>query len=167
MGTYALALSLSKPFFTCMKQPFQNFNCRLCAVNRCHFLKSCDQLHHNYGISLPSTSSFKGRSSAYKLASKRRFDFTVRSAAFPESRNEVTITGEKMRTLQLGSMFAIWYLLNIYFNIFNKQVLKVYPFPATVTAFQFGCGTVVIFLMWALNLHPKPKMNRSQVIIYF
>ncbi|KAL0461696.1 UNVERIFIED_CONTAM: Phosphoenolpyruvate/phosphate translocator 2, chloroplastic [Sesamum latifolium] len=64
-------------------------------------------------------------------------------------------------------MFAIWYLLNIYFNIYNKQVLKVYPFPATVTAFQFGCGTVVILLMWALNLHPKPKVSRSQFAAIF
>lgn len=44
------------------------------------------------------------------------------------------------------------------------QVLKVYPFPATVTAFQFGCGTVLINLMWILNLHPKPRISRSQVI---
>lgn len=43
------------------------------------------------------------------------------------------------------------------------KVLKVYTFPATLTAFQFGCGTVVILLMWGLNLHPKPKVNRSQV----
>lgn len=43
------------------------------------------------------------------------------------------------------------------------QVLKVYPFPATVTAFQFGCGTVLILLMWGLNLYPRPKVTRSQV----
>ncbi|KAI8020261.1 hypothetical protein LOK49_LG04G03676 [Camellia lanceoleosa] len=59
-------------------------------------------------------------------------------------------------------MFATWYLLNIYFNIYNKQVLKVFPFPATVTAFQFGCGTLLILLMWAFNLHTKPKITRSQ-----
>jgi len=26
------------------------------------------------------------------------------------------------RTLQLGAMIIVWYLLNIYFNIYNKQV---------------------------------------------
>ncbi|KAL0381737.1 UNVERIFIED_CONTAM: Phosphoenolpyruvate/phosphate translocator 2, chloroplastic [Sesamum angustifolium] len=107
------------------------------------------------------------RTSSYKLASKRSCEFKVRSAAVPESRNEVTSIDERIRILQLGSMFAIWYLLNIYFNIYNKQVLKVYPFPATVTAFQFGCGTVVILLMWALNLHPKPKVSRSQFAAIF
>lgn len=43
------------------------------------------------------------------------------------------------------------------------QVLKVYPFPATVTAFQFGCGTVLVLLMWGLNLYPRPNVTRSQV----
>lgn len=63
---------------------------------------------------------------------------------------------------QLGGMFGLWYLLNIYFNIYNKQVLKVYPFPATITAFQFGCGSLLVLLMWSLNLHPRPKITRSQ-----
>lgn len=65
-------------------------------------------------------------------------------------------------TLQLGAMFGIWYLLNIYFNIYNKQVLRVYPFPSTVTAFQFGCGSLLVLLMWGLNLHPRPKISSSQ-----
>ncbi|WCJ21031.1 Phosphoenolpyruvate/phosphate translocator 2 chloroplastic [Euphorbia peplus] len=66
----------------------------------------------------------------------------------------------------LAAMFGIWYLLNIYFNIFNKQVLKVYPFPATVTAFQFGCGSLMISIMWALNLHPTPpKLTPSQLAV--
>ncbi|KAI6671292.1 hypothetical protein NL676_006177 [Syzygium grande] len=67
------------------------------------------------------------------------------------------------RTLRLGVMFGVWYLSNIYFNIYSKQVLKVYPFPATVTAFLFGCGTVIILLMWASRLHPFPKLTRSQL----
>ncbi|CAN1732524.1 Phosphoenolpyruvate/phosphate translocator 2, chloroplastic [Linum perenne] len=60
-------------------------------------------------------------------------------------------------------MFGVWYLLNICFNIYNKQVLKVYPFPATVTAFQFGCGTLMVVTMWALKLYPIPKLTPSQV----
>lgn len=30
--------------------------------------------------------------------------------------------GSMMQTLQLGSLFGLWYLFNIYFNIYNKQV---------------------------------------------
>lgn len=88
----------------------------------------------------------------------------VRAASVPESEGETVISKDSVGALQLASMFGIWYLLNIYFNIYNKQVLKVYPFPVTVTAFQFGCGTVMILSMWALNLHPKPKITKSQFI---
>jgi solute carrier family 35 protein E1 len=30
--------------------------------------------------------------------------------------------GGLMKTLWLGSLFGLWYLFNIYFNIYNKQV---------------------------------------------
>ncbi|XP_074292752.1 phosphoenolpyruvate/phosphate translocator 2, chloroplastic-like [Silene latifolia] len=67
-----------------------------------------------------------------------------------------------VQRLQLGGMLFLWYLLNVYFNIFNKQVLKVFPYPSTITAFQFGCGSILVLLMWSLNLHPRPKITRSQ-----
>nr|CAD1822849.1 unnamed protein product [Ananas comosus var. bracteatus] len=54
-------------------------------------------------------------------------------------------------TLQLGALLALWYLFNIYFNIYNKQVLKVFPYPITITTFQLAVGTVLILFMWALN----------------
>ncbi|KAL3636638.1 holo-[acyl-carrier-protein] synthase [Castilleja foliolosa] len=158
MGTYSMALyPASKPILASLKQPFRNVNFRFCTVNQLRYLKSCDQNSYN----------LKSSGYNYKLARKRLFHFKFRSAAYPESKDDVAISGEKIRTLQLGFMFAIWYMLNIYFNIFNKQVLKVYPFPTTVTAFQFSCGTILILLMWALNLHPKPKINRSQFASIF
>ncbi|KAF9607312.1 hypothetical protein IFM89_033857 [Coptis chinensis] len=68
------------------------------------------------------------------------------------------------KTLQLGSFFGLWYIFNIYFNIYNKQVLKVFPFPVTITSLQFAVGTVVVFFMWALNLHKKPQITTSQLV---
>jgi solute carrier family 35, member E1 len=35
--------------------------------------------------------------------------------------------GALLRTLQLGSLFGLWYLFNIYFNIYNKQVRIIFP----------------------------------------
>ncbi|KAF8010965.1 hypothetical protein BT93_J1561 [Corymbia citriodora subsp. variegata] len=101
------------------------------------------------------------------LFPRRKEDGTkARAASVPgimdDSPAEV---GGVSRTLRLGVMFGVWYVLNIYFNIYNKQVLKVYPFPATVTAFQFGCGTVMVLLMWASRLHPFPKLTRSQIAV--
>ncbi|CAN6326837.1 unnamed protein product [Urochloa humidicola] len=66
------------------------------------------------------------------------------------------------RTLQLGAMILVWYTLNIYFNIYNKLILKAVPFPYTITTFQFASGSFFITLMWLLNLHPKPRLSLRQ-----
>ncbi|KAL7135823.1 hypothetical protein ABFS83_11G123800 [Erythranthe nasuta] len=163
MSFYTLAISTCNPLF-------QTFNNRFCPIKTYHSLQPCNKSsYNNGGLSFSSNPCFN--ISSNKSANKRSSscDFKLRSSSsssaaadVPESINGTTDANERVRILQLGSMFAIWYLLNIYFNIFNKQVLKVYPFPATVTAFQSGCGTLLIILMWALNLHPLPKINTSQ-----
>ncbi|XP_066317073.1 phosphoenolpyruvate/phosphate translocator 3, chloroplastic-like [Miscanthus floridulus] len=68
-------------------------------------------------------------------------------------------------TAQLGAMIVAWYLLNIYFNIYNKQVLGALPLPRpyTITAFQLAFGSLLIFLMWATRLHPAPKLSAAQL----
>lgn len=92
----------------------------------------------------------------------------VQAVSTPERADEGDETNSSIVAvpLQLGGMFCLWYLLNIYFNIYNKQVLRVYPFPSTITAFQFGCGSLLVLLMWGFNLHPKPKITPSQVWYY-
>ncbi|XP_062194007.1 phosphoenolpyruvate/phosphate translocator 3, chloroplastic-like isoform X1 [Phragmites australis] len=91
------------------------------------------------------------------------------SAAAPVPADEVTAAGWKegasgvAETVQLGAMIVAWYLLNIYFNIYNKQVLEVLPFPYTITAFQLAFGSLLIFLMWATRLHPVPKLSTAQL----
>ncbi|RVW46452.1 Phosphoenolpyruvate/phosphate translocator 2, chloroplastic [Vitis vinifera] len=113
--------------------------------------------------SAPSSSLFSSLSSVLFPYPNPRFSgFKFRASSVPENAEETEKSSNLSGILQLGSMFAIWYLLNIYFNIFNKQILKVYPFPATVTAFHFGCGTVLVILMWAFNLYKRPKISKSQ-----
>ncbi|KAD5961125.1 hypothetical protein R6Q59_014110 [Mikania micrantha] len=94
------------------------------------------------------------------------YDFAVVRAAASahEASDESTNPAAIGKTLQLAAMFGVWYLLNIYFNILNKQVLKVFPYPTTVTTFQFGCGTLMVLIMWTLKLHPRPKIYKSQIV---
>ncbi|XP_023542873.1 triose phosphate/phosphate translocator, non-green plastid, chloroplastic-like [Cucurbita pepo subsp. pepo] len=90
--------------------------------------------------------------------------FKVQATAVPDSAGEDASAGGNLRkTLELGLLFGLWYLFNIYFNIYNKQVLKVFPFPVTVTAVQFAVGTVLVLLMWGLNLYKKPKISGAQL----
>ncbi|KAI6671294.1 hypothetical protein NL676_006179 [Syzygium grande] len=108
--------------------------------------------------------SFPPPSSSPLFPRRKEDDTRARAASVPESvEDDSAKLSGVARTLRLGVMFGVWYLLNICYNIYNKQVLKVYPFPATVTAFQCGCGTVIILLMWASGLHPFPRLTRSQL----
>lgn len=67
-------------------------------------------------------------------------------------------------TLLLGGLFALWYAFNIYFNIYNKQVLKVTATPFLNTALQFGVGVVFASLMWLTRLHKAPKVTKAQLM---
>ncbi|KAG6635183.1 hypothetical protein I3843_11G024400 [Carya illinoinensis] len=118
---------------------------------------------------MPRRSWFLSPSSPFKIrpwtsapapdSDPRTSSFEVRAASVPESVEHSSI----WKTLELGALFGLWYLFNIYFNIYNKQVLKVYPYPITVTAVQFAVGTVLVSLMWGLNLYKRPKISGSQL----
>ncbi|KAL8215927.1 hypothetical protein R6Q57_022764 [Mikania cordata] len=93
--------------------------------------------------------------------------FEVKAASVPDSAGGGEAALEKSKFLEtfvLGSLFGLWYLFNIYFNIYNKQVLKVFPSPITVTTVQFAVGSVIVFLMWTLNIHKRPKISGSQLL---
>ncbi|XP_042044270.1 phosphoenolpyruvate/phosphate translocator 1, chloroplastic-like [Salvia splendens] len=66
-------------------------------------------------------------------------------------------------TLVLGLLFALWGNFNVYFNIYNKQVLKAFHYPVTISLVQFGFGTIVVALMWAFNLYKRPKISGAQL----
>ncbi|KAK1363115.1 triose phosphate/phosphate translocator, non-green plastid, chloroplastic-like [Heracleum sosnowskyi] len=82
----------------------------------------------------------------------------------PESGENGTEKSRFKETLVLGSLFGLWYLFNIYFNIYNKQVLKVFPYPITVTAVQFAVGTVLVMFIWTSNLYRRPKISGAQLV---
>ena len=70
-----------------------------------------------------SSSSTSSSSSSYPwpfLRPKRRLNgFKLKSATVPGD----VESGSLVKGLKLGGMFGVWYLLNVYYNIFNKQVL--------------------------------------------
>ena len=68
------------------------------------------------------------------------------------------------KTLLLGVLFGMWYLFNIYFNIYNKQVLGATATPFLNTALQFAIGVVFAAIMWATGLHKVPTVTRKQLV---
>ncbi|KAL8097946.1 phosphoenolpyruvate/phosphate translocator 1, chloroplastic-like [Apium graveolens] len=118
-------------------------------------------------ISCSSSSPSPRWISTPELSIKSQSDdsVVVRAAdSISESADDEASKSKLKDTLVLGSLFGLWYLFNIYFNIYNKQVLKVFPYPVTVTAVQFAVGTVLVLFMWTTNLYKRPKITGAQLL---
>ena len=57
---------------------------------------------------------------SYSDAGTNRFE--VKATSVPEAAGEKPESSSLFKTLELGALFGLWYLFNIYFNIYNKQV---------------------------------------------
>ncbi|KAK4348216.1 hypothetical protein RND71_034555 [Anisodus tanguticus] len=93
----------------------------------------------------------------------------VQATSVPETTGEAPKSNNKplVDTLYLGLLFALWYIFNIYFNIYNKQVLKAFHYPVTMTLVQLVVGTSLIIFMWTFNLYKRPKINGAQLAAIF
>ncbi|XP_077244169.1 triose phosphate/phosphate translocator, non-green plastid, chloroplastic-like [Tasmannia lanceolata] len=171
MQSGAFALAPSNSFLRSRKPEIRNPNPRFNLISLSTPSKSLDliPIHGSFGSSFSrssSSSNFHGWISVPSLVSIRKTnDFRVRATSVAENADESSAKSSAfLQTLQLGSLFGLWYLFNIYFNIYNKQVLKVFPFPVTITTFQFAIGTVLVLFMWATNLYKRPKLTTSQLL---
>jgi len=67
------------------------------------------------------------------------------------------------RILLLGGLFVSWYASNTAFNVFNKQVLKVYPYPLTCTMLQFLVGSIMMASLWVFRLRRVPVVDWDSI----
>ena len=70
-------------------------------------------------------------------------------------------------TLQIGTYFALWYLFNIAYNIYNKQALNVLSFPWTIATLQMATGILYFLPLWLLKLRKAPKLSLSDLKTLF
>ena len=85
---------------------------------------------------------------------RRDEEVKVRAASFPTSGGESSVgpadsnsaAGSLGRTLYVGLLVALWYLFNIYFNIYNKQVL-ILLFPVWFSCILFASSLRINFDM--------------------
>lgn len=61
--------------------------------------------------------------------------------------------------LKIGFYFALWYALNVVYNIINKKVLNVVPAPLSIGTIQFGIGAAYALLLWITGLRTAPKLT--------
>lgn len=96
----------------------------------------------------------------------RRLVFTGESA---ERRVSFARTTSQLRrgfdsgigaTAALLGLFALWYGSNTAFNVYNKRVLGVFPFPITCTLVQCTVAAVAMSTLWLLRIKKTPVFNK-------
>ena len=54
--------------------------------------------------------------------------------------------------LETVMYFALWYFLNVQFNIVNKQIYNYFPFPWFVSAIHLAVGLLIMTFFWTTRL---------------
>ena len=72
-------------------------------------------------------------------------------------------SGGIFESLQVGTYFALWYLFNIAYNIYNKQALNVLDYPWTIATLQMAAGIAYFLPLWVLGLRKAPKLNVAEL----
>lgn len=73
------------------------------------------------------------------------------------------IDGGMKRTIRLGGLFFLWYVLNIGYNIGNKRVLNALPIPWTAATVELFFGFPYVALLWLSGLRKTPKLSKDNV----
>mmetsp|Transcript_5366 Transcript_5366/g.6982 ORF Transcript_5366/g.6982 Transcript_5366/m.6982 type:complete len:398 (+) Transcript_5366:70-1263(+) len=68
-----------------------------------------------------------------------------------------------MRSIKIGVYFALWYSLNIGYNIFNKKALNSLPLPWTLATFQLFAGVPYVLTLWATGARVAPKLSSENI----
>jgi len=66
-------------------------------------------------------------------------------------------------TLVTASYFALWYILNVAYNIYNKKLLNAVPLPWTVAMVQIVMGIPYAMALWGVGARKTPKLSFSEV----
>ncbi|KAL7548046.1 hypothetical protein ACHAWF_011335 [Thalassiosira exigua] len=66
-------------------------------------------------------------------------------------------------TLKVGSYFALWYLFNIGYNIYNKQALNALAFPWTIATIQMATGILYFVPLWLVGARKAPKLSGADL----
>ena len=72
--------------------------------------------------------------------------------------------GDLAKTVKVGGMFALWYALNIGYNILNKKVLTLAPSLTYTTGFlQLFIGLFYVLPLWGLGLRKAPVVSNDEL----
>ncbi|KAL3372667.1 hypothetical protein AABB24_004954 [Solanum stoloniferum] len=86
---------------------------------------------------------------AYEADKSQSLDLNIE---LPKSQ----VDGQKVK---IGIYFAIWWGLNVVFNIYSKKVLNAYPFPWLTSTLSLATGSLIMLISWAMRIAEFPKTD--------
>ncbi|KAA8520036.1 hypothetical protein F0562_014290 [Nyssa sinensis] len=155
-----------------VKQSTLSFTCSYSRPRNC--LTSKPQI-----FSLPSLSNPQGSSS--NLSIKKPLYLSSTDGFVPLMRNRRPLIGckayeanrsqpldlniqlpdqqEAAQKLKISIYFATWWALNVVFNIYNKKVLNVFPYPWLTSTLSLAAGSLIMLISWATRIAEAPKTD--------
>ncbi|XP_075477564.1 xylulose 5-phosphate/phosphate translocator, chloroplastic [Primulina tabacum] len=112
----------------------------------------------DFGKNLGHPCGFSSRFSSHKLGAAAGTSEEIS----PDG--EIEASTKPNKNLKLPVVFGLWYFQNIVFNIFNKKVLNIFPYPWLLASFQLFCGAIWMLVIWSLKIQPCPKIDKSFII---
>lgn len=72
---------------------------------------------------------------------------------------------QKKKKIKIASLFALWYILSVGYNIFSKRVLNLAPELAWTTAWlQMALGLLYVGPMWLCGMRVKPELTKGEIV---
>ncbi|KAF6169442.1 hypothetical protein GIB67_021445 [Kingdonia uniflora] len=94
----------------------------------------------------------------------RRHSLTASGAPQESNVEGDSSVSSKPPRVKLALIFGFWYFQNIIFNIFNKKVLNLFPFPWLLASFQLFVGSIWMLFLWSSKIQPCPKITKPFII---
>lgn len=66
---------------------------------------------------------------------------------------------QSAQKIKIGLYFATWWALNVVFNIYNKKVLNVFPYPWLTSTLSLAAGSLIMLVSWATRIAETPKVD--------
>jgi len=98
----------------------------------------------------------------HKLSSKRgksELFQEVKASDATDNSDSNTDNSSWKRRVQVGAYFGGMYAVNVAYNVVNKRVLNVYPYPWFVGTLQMFLGSLYFVPLWITGLRKAPKLN--------
>mmetsp|Transcript_6687 Transcript_6687/g.8749 ORF Transcript_6687/g.8749 Transcript_6687/m.8749 type:complete len:417 (+) Transcript_6687:335-1585(+) len=64
-----------------------------------------------------------------------------------------------LQNVKVLSYFALWYFLNVMYNIYNKKLMNVLSLPASIGTVQLLVGAVYSHMKWISKISKGPKLT--------